>query len=258
MSESKAISLKNLALRLCGEAPDSDITSDKVADVLNHLSSYILNDEELKAWYKDNVYPPLKETDRSADWKKTHGGKAIREIDGLTHARKNAHLIKIRKENFEAFLQNDDKVNSVLEQIKNEKEFFSSNWEKAKKEGHRGKNLKKHYHDMIKGWREVHRRMVKQKKFLKDLYEKNQPWSDAEQPRPGTKRNAPLPGTAPRLQSQIKNDVIEILKNLLKEYPKKKNKFYTQHYLIKEYFKKMKHEPLSQKTIDRHLAQARK
>jgi hypothetical protein len=58
---SNAISLKNLVLLLHGEPADSDITRDDVASVLNSICHTLaFGDGELKAWYKDNVYPPLK------------------------------------------------------------------------------------------------------------------------------------------------------------------------------------------------------
>lgn len=183
MSEpSKAITLKNLALRLCGEAPEGDITSDEVVRVRNDLIFYNSDDGALKAWHNDNPYPPLKSiTERLfADWGDKYEGIPIREIDWNTFTKERAHLIKIEKADFEEFLKNNDAADRALEGVNKIKADFLCNWALAKNEPHGGVNLRQHYRELIKAYKKDHKTVSDEKKYLRDLYAKNRPWSDYE------------------------------------------------------------------------------
>lgn len=136
MSESNVISLSNLALRLCGEAPDGKIADTEISKVAGSLISYIVAAKgELSAFRKNKKYPRtteelLKECPDGKFWQE-YEGIPLRDLDWATFSLENADSIYISKANFEAFLKNNE--NSDQE-----------------------------------------------KRNLKELYERNQPWSDYE------------------------------------------------------------------------------
>lgn len=194
MSEpSKTISLKNLALRLCGEPADGNIASEEVDSILGYLESAVFG-KDLKTWYADKPFPPYESELEGIYGFKKYGErfnwepyKEIKngELEWEQFIGKYSHKILIQQGDFENYLKN-----ALLKNIDAVQEW---NIEFAK---------------------QGYNNAIEEEKFLthlKDLYGKNQPWNDKAA---GKTTGKPKEAT-PR--QRVKNKIMSIIRKHLKK-----------------------------------------